>query len=83
MADWMIAVPLVLGLTVPFIKRRMWRWVGLFGGIAVYEAVLGLTGQTLSQEFWGHFGWDILWMLGGYGVLLLIHLAWKQLKPKK
>ena len=82
MPDWLIAVPLVLGLVGFFIKKRMWRWVGLFGGIAAYELILGLTGQTLSQEAWAHFGWDVVVMLGGYGALLLMHLAWKRLKPR-
>ncbi len=82
MPDWLLAVPLIVGLVGYLAKKGLWRWVGMFAGIAVYEAVLGLTGQTLSQEAWAHFSWDLIWVLGGFWLGLLVHLAWKRLTKK-
>ena len=81
--DVLIALPILLVLTLPFLLKRMWRWVGLIGLIAVYEGLLALvTKQTLSQEFWRHFEWRLVALLAGAWVLLLVHLAWKQLRKK-
>ena len=82
MPDWVLATPLIIGLTYPFIKKKMWRWVGLIVIIAVYELILGLTGQTLSQEFWAKFSWRLVWILAGAWGLLLLHLAWKRLRKQ-
>ena len=82
--DALIAIPILLVLLVPFILKRMWRWVGLIGLIAVYEGVLAVTTrQTLSQEFWKHFEWRLIVLLAGAWVLLLVHLAWKRLRGKQ
>ena len=81
--DVLIALPILLVLTLPFLLKRMWRWVGLIGLIAAYEGVLALvTKQTLSQEFWRHFEWRLIGLLAGAWVLLLVHLAWKRLRRK-
>ena len=84
MRDAVIAVPVLLVLLVPFIRRRMWRWVGLVGLIAVYEGILAMvTRQSLSQEFWKHFEWRLIVLLAGAWGLLLVHLAWKRLRGRK
>ena len=81
--DVLIALPILLGLTLPFLLKGMWRWVGLILLIVVYEGILALsTGQTLSQEFWRHFEWRLIWLLAGAWMLLLVHLAWKRLRRK-
>ena len=81
--DALIAIPILLLLLIPLIRRGMWRWVGLILLIAVYEGALSLwTGRTLSQEFWAHFEWKLIGLLAVYWVLLLVHLAWKRLRRR-
>lgn len=83
--DALIAIPILLILLYPFIRWKLWRWVGLLALIAGYEGVIALTtGRTLSQEFWS-FSLSkpsaallVIILLGFAWVGLLIHLAWKK-----
>jgi len=84
--DWVIALPLLLALAVPFWLAKLRWWVGLLGVIAAYEGLTVLaSGKSLSQHFWAfslsHPAWQVyglVWLLAAAWALLCWHLLWKR-----
>jgi len=71
------------------LKWWAWFWAAIAAVLGIFEVAAKLvTGQTLSQQFWGYMaahptqGWLLAGLVAVGAVGLVVHLVWKRLTHK-
>lgn len=89
--DALVIILALGGLLWAFWKLPWWRWFWIFVAILLggFELASELClGKTISQQFWEFHalhpatGWTAIAALAAFCILLVLHLAWKQLRRR-
>lgn len=92
MIDTIVICLIFLVAFIAFRGVGIWSWFLLALGALIglgEVASLAVTGKTLTQTFWAFHqanptqGWLLIALIGIASCLLMVHLAWKQIRGKR